>query len=306
MDRAQRLFYEKDFRIAFLESKGDAFQSLFEKVMSKAYPGDFLPCRPWGNVGDKKNDGYLPSKRTLFQCYAPNELTANEAIKKIKEDFDGAKIHWKKDFDTWVFVHNASDGRLGPHIIETLEELRTANPTIKIVPCGYTELLAEFRRLSLQDLESWFGLSPTIEINLGLGYADLAAVLQHINSSLPQVNAEVKDVSPGKIEANLLSPAVADFLKIGMQKSHLVSGFFQNWNDPTYGERIASAFREKYIGLKAVVPTLHPDEIFGRLEAWAGGSTNNMPAHKAAVLAVMAYFFDKCEIFEDAKAIRPA
>jgi len=30
------------------------------------------------------------------------------------------------------------------------------------------------------------------------------------------VPSEVKDVSRGKIEANLLSPAVADFLKLGM------------------------------------------------------------------------------------------
>jgi len=306
LDRAQQLSYEKDFRIAFLESKGDAFQSLFEKVMSSAYPGDFLPCRPWGKAGDKKNDGFLPSKRTLFQCYAPNEMTAKQAIKKINEDFDGAKIHWEKYFDTWAFVHNAPDGRLGPHIIETLEKLRIANPKINIIPCGYTELLAEFRRLKLQDLESWFGLSPTIEVNLGLGYKDLAAVLQHINSSLPPAIADVKDVSRGKIEANLLSAAVADFLKIGMQKAYLVSGFFQNWNDPTYGERIASAFKKEYVTLKAKVPALHPDEIFGQLEAWAGGSANNTPSHKAAILAVMAYLFDRCEIFEDAEAGKPA
>jgi hypothetical protein len=306
MDRAQQLNYEKDFRISFLESKGDGFQSLFEKVMSKAYPGDFMPCRPWGKVGDKKNDGYLPSKRTLFQCYAPNEMAAKAAIKKINEDFEGAKIHWEEFFDTWAFVHNAPDGRLGPHIIETLEKLRQANPKISIVSCGYTELLAEFRRLSLQDLESWFGLSLTTEVNLGLGYQDLAAVLKHINLSLPLTNAEVKDVSRGKIEANFLSPAVADFLKIGMQKSYLVSGFFQNWNDPTYGERVALAFKNEYISLKAAVPTLHPDEIFGQLEAWAGGSSNNTPSHKAAVLAVMAYLFDRCEIFEDAQSVKPA
>ncbi len=49
MDRIQQLNYEKDFRIAFLESKGDGFQRLFEKLMSKAHPNDFMACRPWGN-----------------------------------------------------------------------------------------------------------------------------------------------------------------------------------------------------------------------------------------------------------------
>lgn len=306
MDRMQQLNYEKDFRILFLESKGDGFQGLFEKVMSRAYPGDFMACRPWGKVGDRKNDGYLPSKRTLFQCYAPNEMSEKQAITKINDDFNGAKIHWKEFFDTWTFVHNAQDGRLGPHIIDTLERIRLANPEIIITHCGYAELLSEFRRLSLQDLESWFGQSLTVEVNIGLGYQDLAAVLMHINTSTPSANAEVKDVSRGKIEANFLSPAVADFLKIGMQKSQLVSGFFQNWRDPTYGERIASTFRKRYISLTELDPPLHPDEIFGRLEVWAGGAVNNTPTHKAAVLAVMAYLFDRCEIFEDAKSVRPA
>ena len=104
MDRLQQLSYEKDFRIAFLEARGDGFQRLFEKLMAKAYPNDFMACRPWGNVGDRKNDGYLASTRTLFQSYAPNDLTAAEAIKKIHEDFEGAKAHWEEYFDEWTFV----------------------------------------------------------------------------------------------------------------------------------------------------------------------------------------------------------
>ena len=166
MDRIQQLNYEKDFRIAFLESKGDGFQRLFEKLMAKAYPNDFMACRPWGNVGDRKNDGYLPSARTLFQSYAPNELTSAKAIRKITEDFEGAKSYWEEFFDEWTFVHNAPDGRLGPHIIEVLLKLRRDHPEIEIGQCGYEEMLATFRRLTLQDLESWFGPSLTMEANV--------------------------------------------------------------------------------------------------------------------------------------------
>lgn len=147
MDRIQQLNYEKDFRIAFLESKGDGFQRLFEKLMSKAHPNDFIACRPWGNVGDRKNDGYLPSARTLFQSYAPNELAAAEAIKKINEDFEGAKEHWEKYFDEWMFVHNAPDGRLGPHIIEALAKLGQEHPKIKIGHCGYEENAGEVSQI---------------------------------------------------------------------------------------------------------------------------------------------------------------
>lgn len=306
MDRLQQLSYEKDFRIAFLEARGDGFQRLFEKLMAKAYPNDFMACRPWGNVGDRKNDGYLPSRRTLFQSYAPNDLTAAEAIKKIHEDFEGAKAYWEEYFDEWTFVHNAFDGRLGPHIIEALLRLGKENPSIKIGQCGLEEMLSTFRQLSLQDLESWFGPSLTMEANINLGYDDLLAVLAHIKIAPAPMASEVKDVSRGKLEANLLSQAVADFLKIGMQKSQLVMQFFNTWNKPVYGEQIASAFKSQYAALRDATPPLHPDEIFGRLEAWAGGMANTTPTHKAAVLAVMAYLFDRCEIFEDAQAVRPA
>jgi hypothetical protein len=124
LDRYQQITYAKDFRIEFLESRGDAFQRLFEKLMGKCYPSDFMACRPWGNAGDWKNDGYLPSRRILFQVYAPNEICAAKAIEKINEDFAGAIEHWEEFFDEWVFVHNSHDSRLPPHVIMELAKLK--------------------------------------------------------------------------------------------------------------------------------------------------------------------------------------
>ncbi|WP_300159885.1 ABC-three component system protein [Solidesulfovibrio sp.] len=129
------------------------------------------------------------------------------------------------------------------------------------------------------------------------------AVLDHVSVASVSAPSEVKDVSRGKIEANLLSEVVADFLKIGMRKSPLVKDFFDHYFNPVYGEQIASAFKNKYEELKAVIPRLHPDSIFGAIETWAGGTENITPNHKAAVLAVMAYLFDRCEIFEDAQTV---
>jgi hypothetical protein len=302
MDRHQQLSYEKDFRIAFLECRGDSFQRLFEKLMGKAYPADFIACRPWGKFGDKKNDGYLPSKRILFQVYAPNEMSAKEVILKINVDFEGSKEHWKKYFGEWVFVHNTHDGRLSPQVIERLEELKQENPEIKIGHWGYEELLIEFRKLNLISLESWFGLAFDIQAYTNLGYAQLQAALQHIQMVSPKDSDDVREVSQGKIEANLLSPAVADFLKIGMQKYRLVEGFFRDWRDPNYEAQLATAFKMKYIDLRDQSPALHPDIIFAKIEEWTGGAATRTPNEKASVLTLLAYFFDKCVVFEDAKA----
>lgn len=126
MDPVARAFYELKFKTAFLEKKGTEFQDFFSTIMEKVHQSDFIRVRPWGKVGDRKNDGYLKSERTLFQVYAPNEMTAAEALSKIDEDFNGALPHWKAHFDKWIFVHNSASG-LGPDVTKKILELDDAN-----------------------------------------------------------------------------------------------------------------------------------------------------------------------------------
>jgi hypothetical protein len=44
---------------------------------------------------------------------------------------------------------------------------------------------------------------------------------------------------------------------------------------------------------------MSPDEIFTELQTFAGGM-DGVPSQQAAVLSVMSYFFERCDIFEDA------
>lgn len=59
MDRIQQFSYEEDIRITFLAYKGEGLQRPYKKMMSKVHPNDFMVYRPWGNVKNRKNDGYL-------------------------------------------------------------------------------------------------------------------------------------------------------------------------------------------------------------------------------------------------------
>src|SRR5216684_4187790 len=111
------------------------------------HPSDFMPCRPWGAVGDRKNDGYLKSERLLFQVYAPNELKVSQTIAKIREDFTEALRQWKDHFDTWVFVHNTTAG-LPPDVMSTLLDLQQHHPHITVTHWGFEELVLRFRKLS--------------------------------------------------------------------------------------------------------------------------------------------------------------
>lgn len=300
MDLHASHWYEKDFEIAFLRAKGDAFQSLFEQLMSRAYKADFMACRPWGSVGDKKNDGFLKSDRRLFQVYAPNEMTTGLAKKKITQDFAGALEHWGTHFDKWSFVHNADDG-LPPHVQELLLETERNHPGIKIEPWCFEELRGVFRKLSMDDLRSWFNYAPpTMAEQVSIGFDEIRIVLEDIATRELPPSHPVTSVDPGKLQANRLSSNVQALLTAGMSKAPLVKQFFDEWPEPTYGERMAKAFATRYAELKSGTPPLHPNEIFHELQQWTGGEKPKSCAQLAAVLAVIAYFFERCDIFKPA------
>lgn len=291
----QNAFYEQKFEVAFLRAKGEAFQAFFERLMSLAYKADFMACSPWGNIGDRKNDGFLKSERRLFQVYAPKEMDAAKAITKIKADFEGAKLHWGKHFDKWTFVHNAADG-LPPHVQQLLLDFEAANVGIILEPWSLEELRLIFRLLSPEDLASWFGHAPTEETKARLGFADIQVVLESLASKTISPGTAVKAVPSGKIEANSLSDSVTNLIKAGMAKAPLVSTFFETWHDEMLGERLAVAFRSEYLRLRG---TLHPNMIFSELQDWVGGSQRGTAEHEMAILTVLAYYFERCDIFEE-------
>lgn len=287
-------YYEERFENTFRRAKGVEFQSLFERLMGFAYKGDFMACRPWGNVGDRKNDGFLKSERCLFQVYAPNEMDARKAIAKITEDLNDAKQHWGKHFDKWVFAHNAVDG-LPPHVQKLILNLEKENPGIHLEPWGLEEFRLVFRKLSNADLVLWLGAAPSEETKAALGFGDLRPVLEALGQRPAPRDSAVHDVPMGKIEANALSDSVATLIKNGMAKAPLVEKFFTQWHDEALGERIAEAFRTEYHRLR---PGHTPNELFAEIQAWAGGSHRGKPEHEMAVLAVIAYYFERCDIYE--------
>ncbi len=297
----QQAYYEQKFENAFLRAKGAAFQDFFEKLMGLAYKADFMACRPWGNRGDRKNDGFLKSEQRLFQVYAPNEMTEAKAITKIREDYEGAKVYWGKHFDKWVFVHNAVVG-LPPHVQQVLLDFEKENPGITLEPWGLEELRVVFRHLTPEDMQSWFGDALTAETKARLGFKDLQVVLETLADRSAPSGQPVRDVPRGKIEANALSKSVAILLKEGMAKAPLVEDFFNQWHDATLGERTAKSFRAKYESLRE---SLTPNQVFAKLQAWAGGVDRSTPEHELAVLSVMAYYFERCDIFEEPGSSQP-
>jgi len=294
-----RAYYEKALECAFLRLKGNAFQDFFADLMEKRYPnGDFIRVRPWGNVGDRKNDGYLRSKRILFQVYAPNEMRVADALAKIEEDFHGALPYWKEYFDMWSFVHNARDG-LSPDITRKLLDHDREHEDVSVKFWGYEDLRGVLFELSEEDVVSLLGPAPSSKDFLSLGFEDLKAVLNFIKkqpvSPTPKINSVPKD----KIEINQLPPDTETLIHAGMRKSVSVGKFLKQYPDPEYGDQVVQTFRTRYEQLKS--QGLKPDDIFLGLQIFAGGEQTKDPKHQAAVFSVLAYLFKQCDIFESVR-----
>ena len=295
MDDTQRSFYGLKFENTFLRDKGKAFETLFARVMAHGFTGCFEPVRPYGPKGDLKCDGFRRSDSTVFQSYAPDSIKLADLLGKIDEDFDGARTHWGAKMKRWEFVHNDIRG-LPAEAVRKLDDLRTAHPEIEIAVFGEAEMRAVVMRLALHQLEDLFGVVPSQRTLERLDFASLRPVLLAIQRRDPGAEPPLAAPSATKLQHNALSPDAAALLRQGRRREKLVQDFFDAWPDPSFGEDVAEAFRARYQALKAA--NLSPDQIFGELQSFAGGMKGE-PSHQGAVLAVLSYFFERCDIFED-------
>ncbi|PWB56033.1 MAG: hypothetical protein C3F13_02930 [Anaerolineales bacterium] len=295
MEPTEQHWYDLMFENRFMKLKGTEFQNFFADIMEGRYPGDFQRVRPWGRSGDRKNDGYLRSRRELYQVYAPNEMSAKDAIDKIDEDFNGALPYWQEYYDIWYFVHNDRSG-LGPEITHKLLDLEAKHKPLGVRPYGYSELLVEVRQLCSENLLLLFGAVPTADGMRRVGNKELITVLSVISQQPEVAQPDLRQPPQDKIALNALSADVASFLLLGMRKTDQVKKFFKQYYDPQYGDKIAVAFQSEYLALKS--SGLAPDQIFAGLIKFAGGASRGDPAYESAVLALVAYLFEECEIFE--------
>lgn len=295
MDQLQRCFFQLKFRIAFLECQGKEFENLFSRIMGHAFMGDFQATQPYGNKGDLKCDGYRASDKTVFQCYAPKTMKLDKLQAKVDEDFNGAVTHWGPRMEHWILVHNEIDG-IPADALKQLIDLGEANPSVSLGQMGYPEIFQITMSLALPQLEDLFGLVPTYRTFAQLDFEALRPVVMAIQRLDPDENTPLAAPSASKLKANDLSDDAAGLLRQGRRREPLVEDFFNRFPDPDFGEEIAQGFRDRYQDLKQ--QGSNADHIFMELQRFAGGMSGT-PRHQAAVLAVMSYFFERCDIFED-------
>jgi len=206
--------------------------------------------------------------------------------------FKGAILYWKEHFERWVFVHNSVSG-LGPDVTKKLLDL-DATHEVSIGHWGEEELRQKAFELSEADLASILGPAPTIRDMLDLGLEALAPVLDQVAAMPAPDHPDLRPPPADKISRNMLSQHVKTLLKAGMTRAELVRRYFGV--QPASQDEIAQSFRRHYENLRA--SGVSPDDIFSGLQQYAGGESVPSPARQSAVLAVLAFFFEECDIYE--------
>lgn len=229
-------------------------------------------------------------------------MTAAKATKKIQEDFEGALQYWESHFDTWTFVHNSPYG-IGPQVLKCLEDLKLRHPNITVNYMGYEALRNITMELPRAILTELFGDPPDTKALLHVRNADVAEVVKYLSEADPIPETEVKVVSVEKLDKNGLSAESKNYLQFGMHKSYLVESVFDAFGDPERAERVVQTFRARYTDLKS--QELKPDMILSELiefteQCSVKKSLNkSLPKTRAAIAAVVAYLFERCDIFEN-------
>jgi len=263
--------------------------------MTHRFPVDFIQVKPYGNQGDLKCDGYDKASEIVFQVYAPGEFKEAKLRKKIREDFEGACKHWQNHMTKWVLVHNGIDG-LPPYAVQLLLELEKTSG-VKIEEWAEAKLRTIVFELEEHQLTSIFGPAPSKSTFANLEFEELESVVEDLAKLEPDPLLAVSAPSPQKLSANSLSDVRADLLKIGRQRERLVQDYFEEMDTPDRGNQIAAAIRQKYSMLKS--QATESNKIFDELHAWVGAGSSDIDK-QAASLAVLSYFFERCDIFEDA------
>ena len=296
MDRFQRGFFRLAAENNYLRLKRTDFQAWFGRIMEKVYPDDYESIRV--TQGDGGLDGLLIRSGTVFQVYAPRDQSASEIIAKIDSDFATAKKTMSDrgaKLECWVFVHN--DEGLTKYTGPKLTELRQANPTVRIERWTFEKIWQKLEKLSVDQLTDLFGPGPTEENVDRLAFPAIREVIGYLSRSDAPADIDITTPDPDKLEHNKLGDDKANLLRVGRRRQGLVEQYLNGMTDPTTGEDIAEAFRERYASLKD--SGMDADQIFTSLWRFAGGEHFSQLDQIAAVTTVLAYFFSSCDIFEN-------
>jgi hypothetical protein len=276
---------------------GKSFQDFFERIMQKA-DTSFVMIKPMGREGDWKADGYSMDTATIYQCYAPEDMTGAEAAKKTRVDFDGASSRWQDKMQRWVFVWS-SERALPPQVVGALADLKCVHPKLAIDHMGRAGLWDIVKNLPMADREALLGFVPDLNDAPITTAAEIQVLMKHLGSRgfVPTDTTDLDLTAIAeKLQRNRLSVNVTEIVKPAMPVAKLVREYVTSMPDPGFSQSIAEDLVGRYSQFAASADD--PDVIFGNLVDYVLGAHRLEPKFFWAAAGIVTHYFELCDVFE--------
>jgi hypothetical protein len=302
------------FQLKVHRSDGFAFEHLFGDVFSYSRP-DFKKIEPYGNQGDRGNDGYEPGAGRYFQVYAPKNPASSksDAIKKVEEDFEDKLIpHWSAVCvpKEYIFVYNDKYRGSIVDIEKTLSAIKIKHSLNVCDVYLSKNLEQEFIGLPEDQIAMIIGGLPNFDSVVTLDYTVLGDVIRHIQGSPPQGLSFGKFVAPDfedKIKFNGLVENGA-WLRAKQLEAWQVDDFLannssfakQSLRDSLAGYYVDSikAYPDDFVSNGVTLGDLRFGFVFDKIAVRSGIPQVDRLRSDAA-LVLMAKYFETCDIFEE-------
>jgi hypothetical protein len=295
----QMQYAHSKFRSMIETSAGNEFEKLFHRLMELRHD-DYVPIRTHGNIGDLGGDGLQTMSRRLYACYAPESFDVSEVRKKFFGDVESAIVQRPEQFDTFVFVHNDQRGGIHPVVSGLLTGAQDTFPRLVFQQMGPQKLWYEAVYLDRPRMEVLLGEKiPVEQVVYSIGLADIEPLLKHLAEHRKR-DAPVGSVplpTTHKVDFNRLSDYARDLLQAGRPYGYLVDQYYRDLLDLRERDEAAAGFRAYYLRMHHEHGD-NSDEILWQMQRYVLGQEAPRWDRDEATKAVLAYFFDECDIFE--------
>lgn len=304
------------FQLEVHRSDGFAFEHLFGRVMEYSRPG-FLKIKPYGNQGDRGNDGYEKTDGRYFQVFAPENpgTSKRAAIAKVEKDFKDKLLPYWGEFcepREYVFVFNDKYHGTVFEIERTLAAIKAEHSLVACEAFLSKHLEQEFICLPEDQICMIVGGLPTWGSSESLDYTVLGEVIRHIQCCPPQNAPTGKKIAPDfedKIRFNGLAES-GNWLRAKQYETWQIDDYLSRNSDFTkqaLRDFLAGYYAESVIAIKdgqSDSGITLGDLRFAFVLNKVAPQTNNPAADRLrrdAAMVLMAKYFEACDIFEEPK-----
>lgn len=295
---------EKSLARILLENKihkcnGQSFEDLFTEIMSYV-DHDFRKIKAWGNIGDRKNDGYIESKGIYYQVYAPEDITLKypELVSKLKQDFEGLKDQWNPIKEFYFVVNDKFKG-VNADSEKVLKQLSTIHNLDKSGFFTADNLMQKVFSLETDEIVKIVGFLPNINNISKLDFSALNQVIPHIMKiPLNSIQEEIKRPNwDEKIKFNQLSKNT-EFL---LNQGSFLLGSLNNYlsNNAFLAQELQMHMSSIYDKAKELLnhPNMSNENVFWEIVNMC--LPENELSYQSAVIVIMSKYFESCDIFEE-------